>query len=161
GGRLEPRAAAELVEGIARAVHAAHSQGIVHRDLKPGNILFPGNDESRNSNPDGKAPEATSDLVSKSHFGVRTARGAPKVMDFGLAKFTEAGADLTGSGQVVGTPHYMAPEQAAGNKQIGPPADVYALGAILFECLTGRTPFQGSEPMSVLLKVVNELPPDV
>ena len=85
----------------------------------------------------------------------------PKVTDFGLAKFTEAGADLTGSGQVVGTPHYMAPEQAAGIKQIGPTADVYSLGAILFGFLTGRPPFQGAEPMSVLVKVVSELPPDV
>ena len=82
-----------------------------------------------------------------------------EVTDFGLAKFTQDGADLTGSGQVVGTPHYMAPEQAAGSKQTGPAVDVYALGAILFECLTGRPPFQGSEPMSVLVQVVTDPAP--
>jgi WD40 repeat protein len=85
----------------------------------------------------------------------------PKVTDFGLAKFTQDGADLTGSGQVVGTPHYMAPEQAAGSKQTGPAVDVYALGAILFECLTGRSPFQGNEPMSVLVQVVTDPAPDL
>jgi WD40 repeat protein len=131
-----PRAAAELVEGLARAVHAAHLRGVVHRDLKPGNILFP-----LDAGPPG---------------------GAPKVLDFGLAKFTrEAGPDLTQNGQVIGTPHYMAPEQAAGGRDIGPAADVYALGAILFECLAGRTPFAGADPVSVLLRVVNDLPPDV
>jgi serine/threonine protein kinase/WD40 repeat protein len=168
-GKFEPREAAELVEGIARAVHATHLQGIVHRDLKPGNILF--------ANPDFVLPKADSKTETGEHkpvpapapaprpsgSGVRTPNSAflPKVTDFGLAKFTESGADLTGSGQVVGTPHYMSPEQAAGSKQLGPPTDVYALGAILFECLTGRPPFEGEEPMSVLLKVVNDRPPDV
>ncbi len=160
GGRLDPRAAAELIEGIARAVHAAHAQGVVHRDLKPGNILFPAAGGQQPAASEEKK-ETTTAPSSLSTVHTSLAMTAPKVTDFGLAKFTEAGADLTGSGQVVGTPHYMAPEQAAGNKQIGPPADVYALGAILFECLTGRTPFQGSEPMSVLLKVVSEVPPDV
>jgi WD40 repeat protein len=83
------------------------------------------------------------------------------VTDFGLAKFIQAGADLTGTGQVVGTPQYMAPEQAAGGRQIGPAADVYSLGAILFECLSGRPPFQGDDPMSVLVRVVMETSPDV
>jgi serine/threonine protein kinase/WD40 repeat protein len=155
-GPLDPRAAAELVEGVARAVHAVHSQGVVHRDLKPGNILFP--EDRRQRTEDSQKAVASVPLAS----GLcPLSSSAPKVTDFGLAKFMEAGPELTGSGQVVGTPHYMAPEQAAGTKQIGPATDVYSLGAILFECLTGRTPFVGSEPMSVLLKVVNDPPPDV
>jgi serine/threonine protein kinase/WD40 repeat protein len=158
---LEPRVAAELIEGIARAVHSAHLQGVIHRDLKPGNILF-GNDDvgPRSGEINPKGEDALKSVPSTS----RDSRSSllPKVTDFGLAKFTQdAGADLTGSGQVVGTPHYMAPEQAAGSRKIGPETDVYALGAILFECLTGRPPFEGSEPMSVLLRVVNEAPPDV
>jgi serine/threonine protein kinase/WD40 repeat protein len=153
---LEPHAAAELIEGIARAVHCAHLQGVIHRDLKPANILFPGDEHG--SSPDSKAGKPPSpSSTSHSRSGL-----APKVTDFGLAKFTQqGGADLTGSGQILGTPHYMAPEQAAGHRQIGPAADVYALGAILYECLSGRTPFPDADPMSVLMKVVNEAPPDI
>jgi serine/threonine protein kinase/WD40 repeat protein len=151
------RAAAELVEGLARAVHAAHLRGVIHRDLKPGNILFAKDEGGRM-----KDEEKKEEKVGTVSSFILHPSSLPKVMDFGLAKFThDSGADLTQSGQVVGTPQYMAPEQAAGNRDIGPTADVYALGAILFECLAGRPPFTGSEPMSVLLKVVNESPPDV
>jgi len=153
-----PRAAAELIEGLARAVHAAHLRGVIHRDLKPGNILFGKDEGSRINDESLKKTRPGSD----SSFGTHHLSFLPKVLDFGLAKFTrDAGADLTQSGQLVGTPQYMAPEQAAGGKDIGPAADVYALGAILYECLAGRTPFTGPEPISVLLKVVNEQPPDV
>ena len=122
--RPTPRAAAELVEGIARAVHAAHAQGIVHRDLKPGNILF--GVESRNVESrkveNQKTKGGSSDVTT---FDVTTLDAKPKVTDFGLAKFTEeAGIELTQTGQIVGTPHDMAPEQAAGARQIGPPVDV-------------------------------------
>jgi WD40 repeat protein/serine/threonine protein kinase len=114
GTPLPARQAAELVEKLAQAMQHAHQQGIVHRDLKPANVLL-------------------------------TAAGVPKVTDFGLAKRLEAEAGLTQSGAIVGTPSYMAPEQAAGDaKEIGPAADVHALGAILYECLTGRPPFQGA-----------------
>src|SRR5436305_552715 len=107
GGALDPRAAAELVEKLARAVHAAHDAGIVHRDLKPANVLFDG-------------------------------AGEPRVTDFGLAK-RGGQSDLTRTGAVMGTPAYMAPEQAAGKtKFVGPQADVYALGVVLYECLAGR-----------------------
>jgi serine/threonine protein kinase/WD40 repeat protein len=143
------RQAAELLEGIARAVHAVHMQGVVHRDLKPGNILF-GISDYGSRNPD--SPNTIPMLADS----------LPKVTDFGLAKFTQdSGAQLTQTGQVVGTPQYMAPEQATGGRDQGPTVDVYALGAILFECLAGRTPFPGNEPMSVMLQLVNEEPPNV
>ncbi|MDB5311027.1 MAG: pknB 39 [Gemmataceae bacterium] len=160
-GPLPPREAAELMEGLARAVHAAHLQGVVHRDLKPGNILFPsaelgtGSAELKPGPADGSAP--SSSALRAPHSAL-----SPKVSDFGLAKFMQdTGSDLTHSGQIVGTPAYMAPEQASGARTLGPGADVYALGAILYECLTGRRPFEGAEPISVLLRVVNEPPVDV
>jgi tRNA A-37 threonylcarbamoyl transferase component Bud32 len=110
-----PREAVALVEKVARGVHYAHSRGILHRDLKPGNILL---DE----------------------------RGEPKVSDFGLAKLLDASVELTQSGQRMGTPAYMAPEQAAGQaSRVGPPCDVWALGVILYELLTGSRPFAAGE----------------
>ncbi|QJW96606.1 WD40 repeat domain-containing serine/threonine protein kinase [Frigoriglobus tundricola] len=151
-----PRAAAELIEGLARAVHAAHLRGVIHRDLKPGNILFSAEPGTASAEPNPRAGPVPRSAPRAPGSAL------PKVLDFGLAKFTrDAGADLTQSGQVVGTPQYMAPEQAAGGKDLGPAADVYALGAILYECLAGRPPFTGAEPISVLLKVVSERPPDV
>jgi serine/threonine protein kinase/WD40 repeat protein len=160
GGPLGTRAAAELVEGVARAVHAVHAQGVIHRDLKPGNILFPESGVRSQESGD-RRQETGIAALPESSVTPDSCLLTPKVTDFGLAKFTQDGADLTASGQVVGTPHYMAPEQAAGSKQVGPAADVYSLGAILFECLTGRPPFPGDEPMSVLVRVVTEPPPDV
>jgi WD40 repeat protein len=118
-----PRPAAALVEKLARAVHSAHCLGVVHRDLKPANVLL-------------------------------TRDGEPKIADFGIAKQLgaegdAAGACLTQTGTVVGTPEYMAPEQAAGAAPT-PAVDIYALGVILYELLTGRVPFQAASPLATL-----------
>jgi serine/threonine protein kinase len=137
GGRLADRLAgtpqparqaAELMVTLARAIHAAHQAGIVDRDLKPSNVLFDRD-------------------------------GTPKIVDFGLAKRLEQEDGQTLSGQVVGTPSYMAPEQAQGRtKEIGPAADVYALGAVLYESLTGRPPFKATTPMQTVMQVIQDDP---
>ena len=122
------RQAAELVATLADAIAAAHRSGVVHRDLKPSNVLL-------------------------------TADGTPKVTDFGLARRLEVGSSLTHSGTAVGTPSYMAPEQARGQKRaIGPATDVYALGAILYELLTGRPPFRAESATETQYQVVNQDP---
>ncbi len=127
---MEPRQAALLVEAIARGVAFAHAQGIVHRDLKPHNVLL-GDD------------------------------GTPKVADFGLAKRVEAETGVTMTGQVLGTPAYMSPEQAAGHgKRVGPAADVYALGVLLYRLLAGREPFCQPVP-AIYWRIAHEEPPAV
>jgi serine/threonine-protein kinase len=128
GTPWEPRRAAALVETLARAMQAAHARQIIHRDLKPANVLLADD-------------------------------GTPKITDFGLAKRLDSGAGQTASGAILGTPSYMAPEQAGGDGQhIGPAADVYALGAILYELLTGRPPFRAATPLDTVLQVVSEEP---
>ena len=129
GGNPQPEAdSAALLATLARAVAAAHEAGIVHRDLKPTNILF-------------------------------TRDGIPKVTDFGLAKRLDEDDGQTQSGQVMGSPSFMAPEQARGEgRHVGPLADVYSLGAILYEMLTGRPPFKGSSPLETLSLVVRAEP---
>jgi tetratricopeptide (TPR) repeat protein len=146
GTPLPPPAAAQLTETLARAMHAAHEAGIIHRDLKPTNVLLVPSER-----PEAIAFPAGSDRVE---------RFEPRVSDFGLAKRLDvAGAGQTQSGAVLGTPSYLAPEQAAGRaKAIGPAADVYALGAILYECLTGRPPFRAATPVDTILQVINAEP---
>ena len=136
-GPLPPRVAAAFVADIARAVQHAHEKGVLHRDLKPANILL---------EPDATEPD-----------GLASAN--PQITDFGLAKRLEGGASLTGTGAIVGTPSYMAPEQADGSgRPPGPAADIYSLGAILYELLTGRPPFLAASAVETLLLVRSEEP---
>jgi predicted Ser/Thr protein kinase len=128
GKPWEPKRAARLVETLARAVHAAHRAQVVHRDLKPANVLI-------------------------------GADGRLKITDFGLAKRLDAEGGPTRSNVIMGTPEYMAPEQAAGkSRDIGPGADIYALGAMLYELLTCRPPFWGPTPLDTVLRVVFDDP---
>jgi serine/threonine-protein kinase len=153
-GPLPPRAAAQLVAVIARAIEHAHSLGIIHRDLKPSNILL-GTDDRGRPKDDGKA-SSVAEIDALPLRGL--AAFQPKVSDFGLAKRIDNTESLTRTGAVVGTPSYMAPEQAAGRKDLTPAADVYALGAILYELLTGRPPFQAAHPVDTLLLVLEQEP---
>ncbi len=147
GTPLPPREAAGLLAALVPAVHAAHQAGIVHRDLKPANILL-----ARRRRPPEGAPQSGSASPPLASF-------VPKVSDFGLAKQLGASSGHTQSGAVLGTPSYMAPEQAAGKgKEVGPAADVYALGAVLYECLTGRPPFKAATTLDTLLQVIGNEP---
>ena len=141
---VDPREAARLIEILARAIHAAHQQGVIHRDLKPANILL-----AAQSADSGIAKE------SESSFCVlQSALWIPKITDFGLAKRIQDESGLTQSGEIVGTPQYMAPEQAmARHEEIGPAADIYALGALLYELLTRRPPFQGVTAYEIIQQV--------
>src|SRR5262245_24615072 len=126
--KFTPRRAAQLMITVAGAVHYAHQRGILHRDLKPGNILL-------------------------------DAKRQPHVTDFGLAKALGAEGDLTRTSAILGTPSYMSPEQGSGHaKQLTTASDVFSLGAILYELLTGRSPVQGPTPVETLRRVMEEEP---
>jgi WD40 repeat protein len=151
GPPFPPARAADLAARLADAVAAAHQKGIIHRDLKPSNILLT---ETGHGAPAAAGPVSAlgPTLIAPA------AEVQPKVTDFGIARVV--GSDLTATGEVLGTPNYMAPEQAAGRVQdIGIPTDVYGLGAILYELLTGRPPFLGKTAVATLQQVVHEEPP--
>ncbi len=131
-GPLTPEDTVRLGVAVAEALGAAHKRGIVHRDLKPGNLLLADCDPGR-----------------------------PRLVDFGIARLSSTDRGLTATGVVVGTPGYLAPEQARGERDVDARADVFSLGCVLFRCLTGRLPFTADDPVATLLKVVLEEAPRV
>ncbi len=141
GRPQQPRASARLVETLAWAMAYAHGRGVIHRDLKPSNILL-----------------AACGLADAHTAKPQAADWDPKIGDFGLAKLVEGGPGLTRTSDVLGTPSYMAPEQTGGTADVGPAADVYSLGAILYECLTGRPPFLGQSVLDTLDQVRHQEP---
>jgi serine/threonine protein kinase len=146
-GLLEPTEAAVLLERLARGAHAAHDCGIVHRDLKPSNVLL-----------SSELKMASGKLVEPRGHAANSDGLYPKISDFGLAKRGD-GQNLTGSKAILGTPSYMAPEQARGEtKFVGPSADIYALGVILYECLTGSVPFRNRDMWAVVESVIRDAP---
>jgi serine/threonine protein kinase len=124
GGPLSVGETAALLRRVAGALAPAHERGIVHRDVKPSNLFLPGGEVGR-----------------------------VKLLDFGIAR-RAAGVTLTGAGALVGTPGYMAPEQVRGERDITPAADVFALGCVLYECLTGRAPFTGDHVAAALVRLL-------
>jgi hypothetical protein len=156
GKPLPAPEAARLVEALARAMHHAHLHRVVHRDLKPGNVLLQKDVSRRGA--ESAAKEEAARLSSASSAPLRETLGTPKITDFGLAKMLdEIGQTQTGS--ALGTPSYMAPEQAGGKRGVtGPAADVYALGAVLYEMLTGRPPFVAETALDTMMLVVSEEP---
>src|SRR5262249_13518169 len=121
-----------LIRRVAEALGLAHSQGIVHRDIKPANIFLVDGEETR-----------------------------AKLLDFGVARLQSSAVELTRTGILIGTPGYMAPEQARGERALDARADVFSLGGVLFRCLTGKMPFSGEDVMAVLVKIVVEEAPAV
>lgn len=140
-----PKEAALLVETLADAIEYAHQHGVIHRDLKPANVLLAGSSESAQEVAPRPGPH-------------RQSQPFPKITDFGLAKFS-TGGDLTRTGDMLGTPSYMAPEQTVGKSGIiSFGVDVYGLGAILYEALTGRPPFRAENAIATIAQVRDEEP---
>lgn len=165
-GTLEPREAARVALEIADAVAYAHDRGIIHRDLKPSNILVDRAGKRSPSSGSSESGVASTVGLSGDFSSAGSTPPAPasdssnrlghttlRIADFGLAKSIDSGDDLTHTGQVMGTPGYMAPEQAWGEQsKVGKPADVYAIGAVLYRALTGRLPVEGANFLETILK---------
>jgi tetratricopeptide (TPR) repeat protein len=130
--RLSPREVIELGMRIASGLAAAHAHGVIHRDIKPSNIVIAADDVAR-----------------------------VKLLDFGIARLNDSQQAITRTGMIVGTAGYMAPEQASCEATVGPAADVFSLGCVLFECLTGQPAFRGHHPMALLAKLLFEEPPSI
>jgi tetratricopeptide (TPR) repeat protein/tRNA A-37 threonylcarbamoyl transferase component Bud32 len=146
-GPLPVAVAIDLVRALARAVQHAHDRGVLHRDLKPANVML------------GDEPPATTGAGTAEPLTQRTVLLTPKLTDFGLAKFLDRGSGRTRTGMVLGTPAYMAPEViTSGPGAASPASDVYGLGAILYECLTGRPPADGANTWITLRQVVETDP---
>jgi serine/threonine protein kinase len=169
------RSSAQLIETLARAVHAAHASGVIHRDLKPANILLQATVDSRQTtlagrdatlcNGDHRTDTPQNLQFSANDYSLLASTFFPKIADFGLAKCVSDVGEAcnhriaTVTGELLGTPSYMAPEQAMAPRQsVGPAVDIYALGAILYELLTGRPPFTGETPLSIVLQVLHNEP---
>jgi WD40 repeat protein/serine/threonine protein kinase len=181
GTPVPPRQAAAVIAQVAQAVQAAHDANIIHRDLKPQNILLQPRDSATQTTTEGDAHTLITGTANSKRTGRGSSKGSTtatnatnpsgetqfidkhtilKLTDFGLAKELNVDSGQTQSGAILGTPSYMAPEQADStlSKQVGPASDIWALGAVLYELLTGRPPFKGVSPMETIFQLLTRDP---
>jgi eukaryotic-like serine/threonine-protein kinase len=158
GTPLPPREAATTAARLAGAIQKAHEAGIVHRDLKPGNILVVDFGFRASDSPTEQSPGGSTNKSGVSATPRSAQAAVVKISDFGLAKYLDSDDTRTRSGAILGTPSYMAPEQANETSSVTPAADIWSLGAILYEMLTGRPPFKGATVLETLDQVRSRFP---